>query len=343
MSEIGKVLTTFVNDESEAQTWHGTHVAVKRGELDKYIAEQAFWPEFTKRKLEAPGVYALYDAANGNWVMNGGRAHIVTKNYPVMQHAEMLTIPEEVHTLVEDGSAGYFGNGEVGWRQWGIKSFEPVKGDTVSMRFMLSNPHDGTMKFLGGLCSERVVCRNTHMIALGEIKAQDESGKVSLKKTKNARDRYEKGVLKHIADIVAQAAGFQVFAEKLAKTPTSDDKFEKLLDIFMPGKLDKKTGEIILSSRTENQRELLRKLRQPGEEGAMGSDIPGVSDTLWGDLNVFTEYLTHWQGTRVTGSEGMDEAQKENVAQEQRVMRSWFGAGRKQMDAVAAELWDMVA
>jgi hypothetical protein len=344
-----ETLATWVDDLSEARTWHGEQIAVRSGYLSSYIDGKAtpdhpdnnlpYFPWLERVETDLPSVNGMRATKgsdvegedNSAFIMNGKCAATHSDTYPILQHNDMLQIPEDVAELVSDGTAGYFGNGEVAYRQWKINCFEVVKGDPVTLFFILTHCVNGSIKgFQGGLTSTRAVCENTVMHALNDL-----SGKVGAKKTKNFEAKHANVIVPTMSDMIAQAAGFEAFAKSLAKTPATDEQFETLLQLVMPDKLNKDGAN---STKTENIQIELRNLRTNG----LGTDIEGVAGTLWGAFNVFSEFTTHYAASRATGSQKMTDAQAENVRQDQRIQNALFGKGARAMDAVTKQLYQWV-
>ncbi len=260
---------------------------------------------------------------------------VVSSRYTPFQNMETLVPPSEVMELLNPSTCGTFKRGSVAWTQFEINRFEPVKGDEVVQRLALTNSHDGSMPFLGGLCVTRIVCENTHMAATHQISSNIADGKgVRLKHTARADDRL-RATLDTINGIVAEAAGFSEFAMALANKQCTESQFKGMLDglSFTRLKADAKR-----SARKEGLRERLLNMfngELVGHEFGAGS--------LWTAYNVFTEEFTHNRGTRVKNSGDLSEGDLNRIATEQRAFSNLYGQSQKDMKEVMQQLHVRIA
>ena len=260
---------------------------------------------------------------------------VVSSRYTPFQNMDTLVPPPEVMELLKPSTCGTFKRGAIGWTQFEINRFEPVKGDEVVQRLALTNSHDGSMPYLGGLCMTRIVCENTHMAAVHQISSNVSEGKgVKLKHTARADDRL-RATLDTINSIVAEAAGFAEFATALADTQCTESQFKSMLDgiSFTRLKADAKRA-----SRKEGLRERLLNMFN-GE--AVGHEFGAGS--LWTAYNVFTEEFTHNRGTRVKNSGNLSEGDLNRVATEQRAFSNLYGQSQKDMKEVMQQLHVRIA
>jgi phage/plasmid-like protein (TIGR03299 family) len=231
----------------------------------------------------------------------------VGPGYRVLQNRDAF---KWFQPLIDAGSvqletAGSLRGGKRVWVLASTKSdpIEVVPGDPVVNYLLLSNSHDGTFAIRAGSTKTRVVCSNTLAMA-----HRDAASKlIRIYHTKGAQDALER--VREILDIannefVATAEQYKALTRKNVDQKTLKAYVRK---VFVPKFIeDGATDEEIAESTTCAR--VLPDIVRLYEEGP-GSQMLGVSGTMWGAYNAVTAYLSHERGR----------------TQDARVDSLWFG------------------
>ena len=165
-----------------------------------------------------------------------------------------------------------------------------IGDDIVKQYLFATNTFDGSMRFRIDKANTRVVCQNTHRMALREgssiIQAKHtDSLELKLKKLPELFEEVKRQSTQYLQD-----------CQLLACKTVSDEQIEAFLyDVLGYGKEFAlvKSGQANLkesiSTRARNQVEKISELAFTG----MGTDIPGVKGSLWGLYNAVSEYTDH--------------------------------------------------
>jgi phage/plasmid-like protein (TIGR03299 family) len=251
---------------------------------------------------------------------------VVGMDYRPVQNAEKLSI---IAPLVASGAAHIETAGSLrgGSRVWLLANMglegEVTRGDAIKQRLLVCGAHDGSMAVRVQECAERVVCRNTLTIALGE------GGRgVVIRHTRNAGER-----VKQVADVVATAqrnfaASLEsyrflasrkvtddatrayvkaVFAQRGAK-PASAPKSAPVAASSAVDAASVFPGMFGLSEHGGRKTSLTADDVMPDTAGDRVADrvmqlVDGgrgaemARGTAWGAYNAVTEYLTHLRGS----------------------------------------------
>ena len=179
---------------AQKPAWHclGTFVdrclsgaeALRLGAIDYTVEKVEAKIQFGDKTISDTGFYGIVRTDTGE-LLNTGRA--VGGRYTEFQNAELADMLDEI---IEGGAeietAGALGNGSTVWFLAKMPEYaEPVDGDVLESYIMGTTTHDGTgsIRFLPTSC--RVVCQNTHRIAIGEHKTKG----IAFRHTKNANIR----------------------------------------------------------------------------------------------------------------------------------------------------------
>jgi hypothetical protein len=312
--------------ESGFATWSGAET--KTNNIDTSVL-----PRFEKIALNAPGVFALRrtDLPGRNvYAMTGNQAFTCGEDYALdgMQPADLLDMPENIADLVKPMTIGYFRNGELSYRSDLINTFEPVPGDVTRQYYTRGVCYNGTMTGeRHGISQTAMECSNTFTHAMQDCNFKNKRTKNALSRSAELRDR--------VAQKIAEAAGFAEFTKALTKSDMSDNQWETLKDFYAPRKFDAK-GEDVTGTRATNVRNELDQIlfESPGQENRLSHT--GMS--LYVGLNALTYYASHVVGTRVTGSKGMDDSQRDALAQQNRLESVMFGRGAQTQAKVQQQL-----
>lgn len=221
--------------------------------------------------------------------------------YKVVQFSEMAAavvdachgVQAVIHT------AGLMG--ETGSRGWILAELPAkyqirIQGDDSVVRpyVLAANGHDGSLALHFRNCAERVVCRNTLGVALGE----KGGASWTIRHTSSAPDRLANAAqaLKALGDRMLR---FQDLGNAMAKFRLTDDAFERAVAAAVPIPDDGEEHRDLQERRTE-----IRAMRETDE--TVNAAIRG---TAWGDFNAITRALD-WKGraTNMSAAQRMEHA-----------------------------------
>ncbi len=170
-----------------------------------------------------------------------------------------------------------------------------VKDDLVEKFLLLTNAHNGTKAARMLFTPIRVVCMNTHNVAISiaerDMKRAREAGEqfvgnATMRHTTNlglsvARVRQQLGI------VAMQYQVYEEAAKRLAMTQVTTDAWKKYLvssGIVPDGKKDDE-----LSTTTKN---IIAEVSAMFDKGR-GNDMAGVKHTAWGAFNAVVEYVDY--------------------------------------------------
>lgn len=120
------------------------------------------------------------------------------------------------------------------------------QGDTIKRYTLITTTHDGSGLVVVKRVHERVVCRNTLTVALGEAGAE-----VKVRHTKTMKERMEAGA-KALGFLAENNVAFEAAAQKMIETSVSDKQFWDIVkDVFPEPKEDKKGSLTKWTNRTD--------------------------------------------------------------------------------------------
>lgn len=297
--------------------------AMKAAQLDWQVVKK----DVFVRKPVSNEVYQLPDVKAIHRTNDGAYLGTVGTGYEIIQNEEMFRYVDDL-LQVENGAhyetAGALGNGSQLWALAKLPTLSRIRGtdDTTSNYLMFFGAHDGSSRNIVKLVRERVVCRNTLNVALGE------SGKqLSFKHTRNVRfkmDEAKKLWLGIHQDIKNQDERENILA---TRKMTKESMVAVLNRLFPENKQ--------ADSQTRREGILTQVLGL--YESNDGDAIPQIKGTAYNLLNAVTEYADHFRGVRVTsGRQGLSEGQV-------RAENALFGTGDKlKSDAMVAVLEETV-
>ena len=203
---------------------------------------------------------------------------IVSKAYEVVQNDSLLRMAEFIREEADMDSVVVLKNGArlafTATLRGATK--EVVPGDKVFRRLVGYLGHDGKTGCGAIFTNVRVVCANTLAAALSS------DNKTSIIHKTGANSSFDKLITS--IDTARQTFGQEIQSMKeLAQTECSIDNFRYFLEkVYEKDLKDNKSIDDL-----KKTQQIIRSYNW-----GFGTDIPGVSGTLWGALNAVTEFET---------------------------------------------------
>ena len=203
---------------------------------------------------------------------------IVSKAYEVVQNDSLLRMAEFIREEADMDSVVVLKNGAriafTATLRGATK--EVVPGDKVFRRLVGYLGHDGKTGCGAIFTNVRVVCANTLAAALSS------DNKTSIIHKTGANTSFDKLIT--FIDTARQTFGQEIQSMKeLAQTECSIDNFRYFLEkVYEKDLKDSKSIDDL-----KKTQQIIRSYNW-----GFGTDIPGVSGTLWGALNAVTEFET---------------------------------------------------
>lgn len=273
----------FGNNE---HAWHNQGIVTEEAlpARDAFQTANALF-EVEKRELQYPhfqepnivgvkpaGVYGVVRTDTQDLLGVVSHAYEVVQNDSLLRMAEFIREEADMDSVIvlKNGSRIAFTATLRGATQ------EVLPGDKVFRRLVGYLGHDGKTGCGAIFTNVRVVCANTLAAALLS------DNKTSICHKTGANSSFNKLITS--IDTARQTFGHEVQSMKeLAQTQCSIDNFRNFLEkVYAKDLNDGKSIDDL-----KKTRQIIRNYNW-----GFGSDIPGVSGTLWGALNAVTEFET---------------------------------------------------
>jgi len=202
-------------------------------------------------------------------------------------------------------TGGYLGNGEVVWLLAKLPAdMQITEGDTVKPYALFTNSHNGSIAIDVRLTTVRVVCQNTLSFALSKRLNSDFFKHAHQGDYSNLQQEIE-GVFSTTLEAIRNLE--TAFTQMLQTQFPSDAMDEYVKELYpFPKEISANSPAFSLYKyrleRAQDARKTITELRQSGK----GTDMPGISGSLWGALNAVLEYVDHYQdGASSSLAEGL--------------------------------------
>ena len=285
--------------------------AIKQAHLDWEVAKVPLAMPYGKTHRELQGHYAVVrlDRWNRDELLTPGGSvlGVVKEYYQPLQNSEAF---EFFDPLIKAGSvtyetAGALGDGERVWVLAHLpEDMSVVKDDIVRRYLLLSNSHDGNSSVQVKLTPIRVVCNNTLTMALRDGPA------LYIAHRQGLRDQLE-SARELIAAVTRRYDGIADSFRRFAEIGLDERRLGRYLSTVFP---DPKRGVTPKDRYRQLKQKVLenRLWSKRFFEAGKGTDIPGVSGTLWAAYNGVAEFVDHRDSGR---------------PESQRLDSIWFGDG----------------
>ena len=291
--------------------WHKKGTKVD-GPMTLEVAETIFPFEYRKETLyRADGTpITTHDAItinDTNTIMGiGGIERTIIQPREVCEFASDLFDAGGMRVA----TAGALGKGEKIWILCHAPNYEyePVKGLTHQQYVCVANAYDDSMSLISLYTDVCVVCQNTLNEAIAGSPCV-----IKLRHTVNVKSRMAMAT-EVFKGYVRANATFQEAMVELGKHPITDELLKEF-EVSMFGDLEK-TEEGRSQSILKNKIAAFEKSMFAGK----CAEIPGVSDTLYGMLQGYTEYVDFFSTIK---------GQKDAAGMTDRTNAILFGQGSK--------------
>lgn len=298
--------------------WHGlgsvveglltAEEAIKTAHLDwevEQVPVQHLINEETQEYGVIPGKYCVRRKDN-KYPLS-----VLSERYAPIQNQEAFTFFDKV---VGEGQAYYETAGSLrGGKKIWIQASLPGKlfinnneGDEIEKRVLFITSHDGSTALTGMIVPTRVVCSNTLNIAL-----RNKSNQFKVYHRKNYMAKVEEAS-KSLQLINGYYNSLQDVINQLATIKVTKQEAEDFMEELFPSSRDE------ASTRTQNTRDAVIKLFRGGRGN--------VGESAWDLYNGVTEYVDHYQRSRMTSIRDNDTSTI-NPAGEARFERILTGYG----------------
>lgn len=207
---------------------------------------------------------------------------IVGKNYKVLQNKDAFKFMD---SFMQDGIMRYesamalFGGRQVVLLARMPSVDEIIPGDRQERYLLLSNTHDGTGSIIMQPTHVRVVCNNTHRIAIA-----NETYQVKVRHSSSMEEKMEMA-RKYLSQFDKKFSEYTETAKHLAKVSYTDDMVSDYLNQLFPAKAD--------ASERQVKNRLDKLMMVKGMMNTPGNTLPGMEGTMWQLFNAVTEAVDH--------------------------------------------------
>lgn len=271
----------------------GVEEAFKLANLNWEVKKQPMYYDPKDEGMDfnkAPKVHAMVRQDTGEYLGHVGDRYKPFQNRDLIP---MLEIIAGVENLKVEAAGTMKGGAFVFLVMERPKTFEPIKGDPINLKLMVSCGHNGEDAIRITSFSQRIICTNMVRLAMSTAKHS-----ISIRHSASMNFQIAR------AGAILQK-GEAVFREheemlrEMSKVEMSVADWNTLVHTLHPDPEANKDGEVsqrALSIAT-NKRNLLTELF---EGRAIGSEKAGK--TLYGAYNVLSEFATHRFGRGESGS-----------------------------------------
>lgn len=216
----------------------------------------------------------------------------VGPGYHPVQNAEALSFfdPAIGEGAAAIETAGSLKGGSTVFLQAALPdAFEAVPGDPLERKILFSTSHDGSSGVRALFTAIQVVCWNTFSAAIAGAR-----NVVSIRHTRGAAQ-----AIRQAHEVLHAEKAYWDRAKRVIRWMTlkdlNRDAVKSTIEKLFPGSQNPETGEIEVSTRTENARDaVLASFLGKGK----GADVRGY--TAWGLLSAVTDYQSNERPVRAT-------------------------------------------
>jgi len=207
---------------------------------------------------------------------------IVGKNYKVLQNKDAFKFMD---SFMQDGIMRYesamalFGGKQVVLLARMPSVDEVIPGDRQDRFLLLSNTHDGTGSIIMQPTHVRVVCNNTHRIAIS-----NQTYQVKVRHSSSMEEKMEMA-RKYLSQFDKKFSEYTETAKHLAKYSYTQDMVKSYLDQLFPAQKDASDRQV------KNRLAKLDMVK--GMMNTPANTLPGMEGTLWQLFNAVTEAVDH--------------------------------------------------
>lgn len=178
------------------------------------------------------------------------------------------------------------------------KTLRAADGDELKPYALISNAHDGSRMLRIFLTIVRVVCNNTHRLAMSQRK----SGEGLAIRHRGGLEGFVADARKKLGVVLTEADHYEDLARCMARRSMTRDELREYFCALVEDKSAKQ------------QERLLARFRENLENDR--NTLPGMRGTAWAAFNAVTEFAD-WQTTIRGKGEALDNARLNSI---------WFGA-----------------
>jgi phage/plasmid-like protein (TIGR03299 family) len=262
---------------------------------------------------------------------------VVGQDYEVFQNADIVNFFEGLvqgRKIVYE-TAGGLGSGDVVWMQARIPDLTlDIKGDEMHTYMLIRSGHGGNMSLACFPTTVRTICQNTIRSANKQFFERREkfgantvNAGYNIKHTKNMREivaQVQSAYQACFNDLMLNKEMYDALADVNFTTDIKNKFFEFMVD---PSK-DESAKAKEISKRAETRRN--NKIDEFEKILASPTNQTGTKGTMFSLLQIATEYVDHYRGTRLTDDSMTDEQARFESAN--------FGSG----DAIKAKALDKI-
>jgi phage/plasmid-like protein (TIGR03299 family) len=229
---------------------------------------------------------------------NNAPLGVVGNVYRPLQNKEAFSFFDAVvgEKLAIYHTAGSLRDGQYVWILAKLPgTIRVTKDDVVEKFLLLTNAHNGTRAARMLFTPIRVVCMNTHNIALAiadkelrkaQAAGEEVTGQAWMRHTKNMGEKVAE-VRKTLGIVSAQYQVYEEAAKRLAATQLTTEAWKTYTE-----KIGLRPANLTDKELPEVTRKLLGEVSAMFDKGR-GNDLPGIKHTAWGAFNAVTEYVDY--------------------------------------------------